>query len=326
MTDEQFYALLNSFATTNELASKFVWFIPLMIAIATGVSWLFQEFYKSRLQHELESYKSSLSAELQTEIESHKARLNEQVQNALNESSSRRQYEAEARKRLYQAIGPLRFQLLLACRDAIGRIERLVSEETYNISLDSYFGRNTIYRILRPIALCDLIESRMAMADFSVDKDAIECLRLRRSYQKALSSEIPIASLPGSDWSNQTQHVFADKISKAAHALKTTTENGEILRFHDFEVMIEKNGGDLISPFQGLLEGFSPKQKPLLWVRLVAFALSSDKFLGKFGADAGFEYEALDIRLLLSSAKSPLIDAHLEELVHASNLVANTGL
>ena len=274
MTEEQFNTLLNALSTSNDLAPKFVWLIPLIAAISTGVSWIFQEFYKSRLQRELESHKAILSTELQREIETHKARLNEDAQNALSEASSQRQYEAEARKRLYQAIGPLRFQLLLACRDAIGRIERLVSEETYAINLNSYFGRNTVYRILRPIALCDLIESRMALADFSVDKGAIDCLRLRRSYHKALSSEIPIASMPGSDWSTQTQHVFADKISKAAQVLKNTEADGEILRYHDFEDLIEKNGVEIISPFQNIFDNFSPNQKPLFWVRLERVALN----------------------------------------------------
>ncbi|WGW03953.1 hypothetical protein [Tropicibacter oceani] len=326
MTEEQLVALIASISENNDWASLLAWLAPFTIAVATGVSWLFQEFYKSRLQREMEGYKLRLSTELQRDVETHKARLSEQLQNALGDNNARREYEAEARKRLYREIGPLRFQLLLACRDAVGRIERLVAEEAYSINMSSYFGRNTVYRILRPIALCDLIESRMALADFSLDIDAIECLRLRRAFEKALSSEIPIASLPGSDWSSQTQHVFAGKISQAAQSLVLADDSGSVLRFHEFEKLIETAGGEIVAPFQAILENFSPGLKPILWVRLIAFSQSANRYLCKFGADAGFEYEQLDIRSLLASANSSEINARMDELVLASNLVADTAL
>jgi hypothetical protein len=60
------------------------------------------------------------------------------------------QYVLQARQRLYAAIGPLRFQLLIACRELASRVEAL-SKGRYDTSTAGYFGQNTLYRLLRPL-------------------------------------------------------------------------------------------------------------------------------------------------------------------------------
>jgi hypothetical protein len=56
---------------------------------------------------------------------------------------ARMAYELEARKRLLSAIGPLRFQLLLASRDVIARVQQLSSGD-WNMKLSGYYARDTL--------------------------------------------------------------------------------------------------------------------------------------------------------------------------------------
>ena len=48
--------------------------------------------------------------------------IRKEIETYLGDKSAEREYQLEARKRLYKAIGPLRFQLVVACRDASSRI------------------------------------------------------------------------------------------------------------------------------------------------------------------------------------------------------------
>ena len=69
-------------------------------------------------------------------------------------------YEYNARKRLYEVIGPLRFQLLIACRDVVRRVAGHTRSRRWNMNPADYYGNNTLYRLLRPLAICTLIERK----------------------------------------------------------------------------------------------------------------------------------------------------------------------
>jgi hypothetical protein len=222
--------------------------------------------------------------------------------------------------------GPLRFQLLLDCRDTVSRIARVASSQSYTINVEGYFGRSTIYRILRTVAICDLIEDRVSVADFSVDADAIDCLRLRRAFQKALSGNETIGSLPGVNWNKQIEHVFADRISGAASLLICDRESGKLLRYDEFEALLNDKGSHLIAPFDGLFSEFTPQEKPIFWTRLTAFAVAADRYLGRHGPSVGFDYNPLNVRELLVASNFREILSRLEELTEASEEVAKTGI
>ena len=106
---------------------------------AAGAYWLARTLVQHKLNRDIENYKSELARQLdaqktlaaqdlerlkntlQLEQSRIKATMDAQirmeVEAQLGELAVQRQYEYEARRRLYTAIGPLRFQLLLACRD-----------------------------------------------------------------------------------------------------------------------------------------------------------------------------------------------------------------
>src|SRR5262249_41750353 len=117
------------------------------------------------------------------------ATLRKGVEEYLGDKAAERQYRLDARKRLYAAIGPLRFQLIVACDDFATRIARIGSgRQPYATSLQGYFGRSTTFRLLRILAVAELIERQIAHADFSVDPSTADLLRFKHEVFRCLSS------------------------------------------------------------------------------------------------------------------------------------------
>ena len=94
------------------------------------------------------------------------------TQRYLLERKARIDYEYMARNRLYEEVGPLRMQLLSSARD-VTRRTRQHAERDWNMDPSGVFVRSSVYRLLRPLAVSQLIEGKMSVADFSVDPAAL---------------------------------------------------------------------------------------------------------------------------------------------------------
>ena len=85
------------------------------------------------------------------------------------EQDARRDYEYEARKRLYQECEPVLFQFAELSESAIRRIYALarnakegnLGPDRYWLSTDHYFIRSTIYRLIAPLAAFKLLQHRL---------------------------------------------------------------------------------------------------------------------------------------------------------------------
>lgn len=306
---------------------------------AAGAYWLGQALVNHRLNQALEERKSELTQQLdaqkaiaaqdlerlkntlqldQARIKSTMdAEIRKQVESQLGEIAVHRQYEYEARRRLYVAIGPLRFQLLLACRDFVSRIQALDSSKRYELNLNEYFARSTVYRLLKPLALATLIEEQMALADFSVDKAAIDCLRFRRSITRILSGDELVGKHPKIDWSRQYEHAYADSLASVAQAMivRPAGEAARTLRFDEFTIKVRAQGWASFSPLDNLLEHFRPAAKPILWLRLVAYASSCNALVSRQGQELGFRDEPFDTASMLSRSEDPFTQANFPELL-----------
>lgn len=277
------------------------------VGTSAAAYWLVQEVIKNRLQAALEERKSQLSQQLETyklglsqDLERTKSEfqlglardkalvegtIRKEVETQLGEGAAQRAYELDARRRLYVAIGPLRFQLLLACRDLAGRIESFALREQYRMGLDGYYGRSTLYRILRPIAVCELIEEQIALADFSIDPSAIDCLRFRRTITRIFSGDELPGDHPQVNWDSQEQHVYSDSVASCARALIDASEGKRVLRFAEFGDLLSKEGNATVSPFDTLLTGFEIRAKPILWLRLISYANACNELITRLGGD-----------------------------------------
>ncbi len=305
------------------------------VASSLGVSlpaaaWLSQAWIRQRLDAEMAVFKAGVEA-------GHKARqaaldgeIRQRVETVLGERSAERQYVLEARKRLYSAIGPLRFQLLLACRDLAGRVKaRGVAGEGYSTALDGYYGRSTLYRILRPLCLAELIERQIAYADFSVDPDAVDLLRFRKSAFEAFAGDRLVAGHPRVNWQEQVEHVFVDNLSRCASALIVGSAPAEqrASRFHEFEASLADEAQiERIAPFPRLMATLSPEGTPLLWVRLVAYGALCNDLVGKAGEPIGFERQEYPLRDLLMASGDPEIRARVDEYVTRCESLMSMGL
>ena len=116
-------------------------------------------------------------------------------QHALAARQARIGYQYAARKRLYEALGPLRFQLLMASRDVVRRVTGHAPPRTWNLDTAQYYGQSTMYRLLRPLAICILIERQMNAADFSVDPSGVRLLRFEVGAYRMLTNSDPLAVL-----------------------------------------------------------------------------------------------------------------------------------
>ena len=104
-----------------------------------------------------------------------------EIQNSLeikkDEEAAKREYQFEARKRLYNKCEPLLFQLGELSESALFRIYALAKNakqgnlgpnSRHYLSHDHYFIRSTIYRLLAPMAIYKLLQNQLTMVDLQL--------------------------------------------------------------------------------------------------------------------------------------------------------------
>ena len=293
------------------------------VTAAAGVSaatagWLSKSLISHRLSKDLEEFKSRLEqnrAEIKVALE---GQIHQAVETLLGDRAADRQYSAEAKRRLYTAIGPLRFQLLLACRDLAGRISRHGLGVAYDLSVDEYYGRSTLFRILRPLALGELIERQIAYADFSVDAGAVDLLRFKKNAFAVFSGDSLVHGHSRVDWTRELEHVVFDALGSCASALVVREGDGRErpMRFHEFDAFVEEpESKEMLTPFPFILEDFTPQGKPLFWLRLVAYGYLCTDFVNRTGRAIGFEEREYPVSKLLMVSEDSQICGSLDEYV-----------
>src|SRR5215207_1749089 len=121
------------------------------------------------LNKRIEKYKRMSDIELK--------RLEAELANKTAEQDARRDYEYEARKRLYHEIEPYLFLFLELSGGAINRIFRLAYTAKEGnldpnagwLSGPGYFINSTIYRLIAPLAAFKLIQRRLTLFDLELD-------------------------------------------------------------------------------------------------------------------------------------------------------------
>lgn len=289
--------------------------VAILLAVVNPAAQRRLERAKADLQRELEAHKIALARGLEDRKATLQGAINREVQLQLGERAAQREYEYDARKRLYVAIGPLRFQLLASCRACASRIEGLGGREQYDLAVDGYFGRNTLYRLLVPLAIVELIERQLGYSDFSIDQGALDCLRLKKSFASAWSGDEVVLGHPELDWTRQVQHVFGGSRTRAANALisEGTGTSGRVLRFDEFLAGDTEKELEQLKPFPDLLNGFSIQRKPILWARLVAYGHSCNAYINRNGVALGFEEKDFPAESLLVASGDGHIVSHARE-------------
>lgn len=275
-----------------------------VITSALGLSvitagYLSRKFVEHQLAKDIERIKNEFQSEMVTVKASLEAKFKEEVETVLGDRAADREYELDARKRLYEVIGPLRFQLLLACRDLSGRILAHGTRKPYSMEVESHYGKSTLYRILRPLAIAEIIERKIAYADFSIDKGAVELLRFKKNAFAAFSGYRLVEGHSNVYWDEQKQHVFLYSLTRSANSLIVEDKSGRerCMRYDEFEVFLsELDDYSAIRPFPSILKDFTPENKPLFWIRLVGYAYLCNEYINHVGVKIGFEVRDINVK------------------------------
>jgi hypothetical protein len=224
-------------------------------------------------------------------------------------------YKLPARQRLYQAIGPLRLQLLFSARDVVRRVSSHPGTR-WNLNPSQYYASSFMWRLLRPLAIGQLIQRQMTVADFSVDPASLRLLRFNAAMEEALTGGQVVEDLSGVDWGTQTQHLFGDNLRVAAAKLIFGAEDGAdgVMDFAQFASAFpnpteEPALRDLATIFVRCQQGGSLLGNPVFWLRVVAHTYFCHSLISSQGAGLGFEHRPLDVQKLLATVPDDQISS-----------------
>lgn len=287
-----------------------------------GAWWLSKKLISHKLSKDLEDYKANWKRTLESEKLKLSGNIRKELEINLGDLSAKREYELEAKKRLYQLIGPLKFQLLIACRDAAHRIEGHSTTNNYKTNTSNYYGTNTMYRVLRPLAVAELIEQQISYADFSVDTSAIRTLLFKKSAVLTLSGGAVICQHPNADWDNQVEHLFYDSIHEAAHSLIVSDNNQQqkIMSYHEFNSMFTANqNNSALKALAYIFDNFTVSNKPLFWIRLISFGHICREYVGTEGAELNFQYSKFNLSNMIEQTEDEIILDNISKYKKAIN-------
>ncbi len=295
----------------------------------TGAWWLGKKLITHQFNKDLAAHKIAWQKDLEQQKAILSGEIRRDVENDLANKAADRQYELEARKRLYQEIGPLRFQLLTACRDAAHHIKSHSVKYDFIIDMDNHYGRDMTFKLLRPISISELIEQKIHYADFSVDPTAILLLRFKKSAYQAFTSHDIIYNNPNAKYDREVDHVFDFSLNKVTNLLIKNDENNSnrVMHYHEFETFIEDEENiSKLTSFTRILNNFTINDKPIFWLRLVFFGLACSQIVNLIGKSTGFEEIMYNTSELLKLPNDRYINHHIDNYVAIFKKTLDEGL
>lgn len=221
------------------------------------------------------------------------------------EKNARRDYEYEARKRLYQQYEPLLFQLVELSESALRRITGLArSAKQGNLRSDyigwlapndyyyDYYMASTIYRLLAPLVIIKLIQRLLTLVDLTVDPPINHQYSLAKWLYMSFSEDFALAKVEPhleydpnhKEWRKKRekcpetywrQGVFTGTLDNTVEALIVHDPNGIVrcMSFGEFENTYQTaKKHNKFDAFIELFKNFHPKTRPVLWRVLVTQA------------------------------------------------------
>jgi hypothetical protein len=231
------------------------------------------------------------------------AQLNAALGKQKSEEDARRDYEYEARKRLYQECEPLMFQLVELSENALYRIHSLVrSTKQGNLPRwlrdDDYYTASTLYRLLAPVVIYKLLQRQLTTVDLRLDKNIDSHYQLAKLVAWSFSADFDFAwGLNGSrieyqpndeNWKELRvtdpatywrQGLPIGRLDNAVESLIIRDPDADghqrIMSFGMFESQLHETNSQVRGCFsivRDVITDFHPETRPVLWRMLVAQA------------------------------------------------------
>ena len=264
-------------------------------AIVAFLAQFFNLFSGTRLER--------LRAELLREIEGTRSQLSD-----LNLSrNARRDYEYDARKRLYSEIEPLLFQLFEAVEQSYYRVRSLARTARLGslgqgdnnwLSRKGYYLYSTMYYMILPAVVFRLIRNRMTFVDLDLDNKITTKYYLTKIYAFSLTDDFILASagqrLPydPNNWNwrklieaDPAQYhrqglVVGDMEALLDEMIVKEDKSTRAITYGEFEALLEKDPiSDSLSELRKLFYAFDPILKPVTARMLLVQACLSNLIL-----------------------------------------------
>jgi hypothetical protein len=159
------------------------------------------------------------------------------------------------------------------------------------MSTEGYFGQHTLYRLLRPLALMELVDRQTNYVDFSVDPAGLVLLRLQAAAYEALTGAEEDFTGLALDWTKEAEHVFKGRLQEAANRL-ILDDPPRCARFDEFPAILaralEDDPAGGMARLAALVGGLAPGRIPVFWCRLVAYGYVANWLLRVDGAAVGY--------------------------------------
>lgn len=254
----------------------------IIAAVASLLIALVNFFTTRRNQHQLEA--------LQAEIREKEA-----------EKDARRDYEYEARKRLYQQYEPLLFQLVEFSENALWRIQGLAREARSGYlnpnsggwlsesMSNGYYFMSTIYRLISPLVYVKLIQRSLTLVDLTVDPNLKNQYILAKWLYTSFTDDFKFATIDPklqydpncADWKEKRivspekywrQGFTLGMLDNAVEALIVSEPNGVLRCMSYGEFVNTYNDQAKNKKFRGFIDvflEFHPRERPVLWRMLI---------------------------------------------------------
>lgn len=229
------------------------------------------------------------------DLEELRAKLTE----SQSERDARRDYEYEARKRLYHEFEPLLFQFVELAESAqrrIGSIARTARQGNLGLdqgwlSRESYYFAVTMYKLIAPLVIVRLIQRRLTLVDLTVDpKINVQYALMKRLYN-SFTDDFDLARMePVIEYDpnpinpvgaggivspkHSRQGIYSGRLDNVIDSLIVYESSGQprCMSFGELEDALGQADSAVINnfgPMMKLVRDFHPQVRPVLWRILI---------------------------------------------------------
>ena len=209
-----------------------------------------------------------------------------------SEEAARREYEFEARKRLYHEYEPIKFQLLESCENASylinGLCQRFVVKNNEVIGIlpeGNYLNLAIMYHLMMPVVYFKIIKMKITNIDLQLDYRIHLQYLLNKAIYISFYSDSEICKLANIDYTPyvhnwkelreinpcryRRQGFAVGRLDNAVEEFKIVANPDQLISFGDFERKIKDisilDFSSSLGTVKDLFNEFSPFTRPILW-------------------------------------------------------------